>query len=381
MANLLFVIDNDFGALGTVMYFLHGQPLAQRSTLLLPSKAHAYHGALGVASRPYGSLDDIVRAVEAEAPDVVLLYSGYLLASQGLLTIGGLRRLVRELRVRGCAVATSDPFLGTYRRVARARVPSRPGGLLEAAAGLWPKGAALLHALRVRRHVREIAGIMEGLAHLYPVPVTALEAAGSLRRISFFNPRYFAQPRATVPEWLFVLAKFDFEYQLAAHGMQRFVERVAAKLREARSQGRRATFIGPAAAVEALGAHLDPDPGITLLPGCPFAQFERRLLEAEAAFYWQVFSTSTFLRLWNGLPVFFFDPGHASRLLRPMYEAGIASDYMGHAPAVLDIAQPLDADALMARSGEFADVARTALSRLKTLPEPEEAVQEIARAA
>jgi hypothetical protein len=381
MTNVLFVIDNDFGALGTVMYLLHGQPLAQRSTLLLPSSAHAFHGALGVASRPYASLDDIVRVVEAQSPDVVLLYSGYLLASQGLLAIREVRSLVGELRRRGCAVATSDPFLGTYRRVAQAKVPCAPGGILEAVAGLWPNGAARLHALRVRRHVHEVAGLMEDVTHLYPVPVPPLEAPGGAPRLSFFNPRYFGQPRAAAREWLFVLAKFDFEYQQAAHGKQRFVELVAAKLREALSQGRRATFIGPAAAVEALGAHLGADPGITLLQGCAFVEFERRLLEAEAAFYWQVFSTSTFLRLWNGLPVFFFDPGHASRLLRPMYEAGIASDYMGRAPAMLDIAQPLDAGALMARSGEFADIAGAALTRLKALPEPEEAIEEIVRSA
>jgi hypothetical protein len=377
MANVLFVVDNDFGALGTVMYLLHGQPLAQRSTLLLPSAAHALHGALAVASRPYASLGDILQVVEAESPAVVVLCSGYLLASQGLLTLREVRSLVRELRRRGCAVATSDPFLGTYRRVAQAKVPSKSGGILEAAAGLWPNGAAFLHAMRVRRHVHEVAGVMEGLAHLYPVQ--APQAPAGPRRISFFNARYFGRPRAASREWLFVLAKFDFEYQQAAHGRQRFIELVAAKLREALSQGRRATFIGPAAAVEALRAHFGPEPGVTLLPACPFAEFERRLLDAQAAFYWQVFSTSTFLRLWNGLPVFFFDAGHASRLLRPMYDAGIASDYMGRPPAMLDIAQPLDAGALMARSGEFADIANAALARLKALPAPEEAIREIVR--
>src|SRR6476646_347961 len=86
---LLFVIDNDFGALGVVMYMLHRQPLAARALILLPRRAYEQHGrALPVACKPYESLADILAAVEAHSPDVACLYSGYLLAAQRLLGVG-----------------------------------------------------------------------------------------------------------------------------------------------------------------------------------------------------------------------------------------------------------------------------------------------------
>ena len=62
---------------------------------------------------------------------------------------------------------------------------------------------------------------------------------------------------------------------------------------------------------------------MSLLPYCSYEEFEQRLLDAEFVFYWQIFSTSTFLRLWNGLPVFFFDQGHNAHLLSPLQEAGL----------------------------------------------------------
>src|SRR5688500_3212733 len=113
---LLFVIDNDYGGLGLVMYFLHGQPFASRATLLLPARAQELHkGRLPVAWRAYRSLRDILDAVEAESPDVVILVSGYLFHSQGVLKLAQTRELVRVLRQRGCVVATTDPYLGTFR--------------------------------------------------------------------------------------------------------------------------------------------------------------------------------------------------------------------------------------------------------------------------
>jgi hypothetical protein len=226
--------------------------------------------------------------------------------------------------------------------------------------------------------VRRVAAALEGLPHFYPVPMPA--EAGAPRRFSFFNPRYIRDlpgAAAATPRWLFVLAGFDLELQERRYGREGFAEIVAARLREAIGQGRDPTFIGPPDFVQALARRFEGDARVTLLAGCPWSEFERRLLEAEAAFYWQLFSTSSFLRLWNGLPVFFFDEGHNARLLPPMREAGLERYYMGVVPVHLDIEVPLDAARLLERRGEFRDAARRALRELAPLPDPPGMVEEI----
>lgn len=393
---LLFVIDNDYGALGLVMYLLYRQPLAARATLLLPRRAYDLHrDQLPVASRPYQSLQDILDFVAAESPDAACLFSGYLFARQGVLPIHSLRGLVRALRERGCKVATSDPYLGTFADMANANILVRTGAFhrnLERGLHKLPRVHAFVARLvelyskrRLQRHVRRVDAILADVTRLYPVPMEgfASSAGGSL---SFFNPLYFrsegelARNRASVsalpgmdgrPRWLFVLAQFDLEFQEKAHGKQGFVDKVAAKLREARENGRHATFIGPAAVVEALAPRFAAQAGVSLLSRCSFEEFEQRLLDAEMAFYWQAFSTSGFLRLWHGLPVFFFDPGHSAHLSRPLHAASLERYYLAGAPVYLDIDAPLETAALTAQGPAFRESARRSRERLASLHGPE----------
>ena len=387
---VLFVMDNDFGALGMVMYMLHGSDLAKRTTLLLPRRAYELHaGHLPVASRPYDTLADVLDFVAADAPRVVFLVSGYLFARQGLLAIPELGRLVRGLRSRGCAIATSDPYLGHFASIARATVPVRTGRIprmLQARFGNVPWVYRPLSALvdrvgkaRLERHVRRVCAILGDVAHFYPAAVRAAKAPGPAS-FCFFNPAYFglAEERARReeatagerPRWLFVLAQFDLHFQEQHHGRERFVELVAAKLRESREQGKHPVFIGPPAMAEELSRQFPPGSGATVLGRCPYAEFEERLLDAEVAFYWQIFSTSAFLRLWNGLPVFSFDPGHTSRYSSVLHEAGLEHYFMGRSPRYLDIEQPLEAGALASTFGEFRQQAREAVARLSPLPSP-----------
>src|SRR4051812_12754297 len=112
---LLFVIDNDYGALGAVLYLLCGQALARDALLLLPPAAHALHGRqLPVASQPYSGAGDILAAARRHDAAVVCFFSGYLMTFQKLLSAAGLRDLIHTLRAEGRGVATSDPYLGTF---------------------------------------------------------------------------------------------------------------------------------------------------------------------------------------------------------------------------------------------------------------------------
>lgn len=353
-ARVLFVVDNDFGALGTVMYFLGGQALASRATILLPARAHALHaGGLGVASRPYKNLRDILDVVEGERFDVAFLFSGYLLAAQRILRISELGALVRALRSSGCRVATSDPYLGTFRDLPNAAHPPGNG----------PMRLAFLRA-RTWLHVRRVERILAGVTHIYPVGVEGMPAGP--RRISFFNPPYVRsrEARADPLRWIFVLARFDLEYQEKTHGLQGFARQVEGKVREALASGRQATVVAPAALVEALAPRFAAERGVELVAECPFHEFERRVFEAEVAFYWQMFSTSAILRSWSGLPVFFFDAGHGARLVGPLHAAGLRYYYMGAQPAMLDIGDRLDAARLECAANGVRDAARERLARL-----------------
>jgi len=403
-ARVLFVIDNDFGALGTVMYLLHRQPLSAHATLLLPRRAYELHkDGLQVACRPYQSLRDILDFVAMDSPDVAFLFSGYLFASQGLLTIGDLRKLVRVLRQRDCRIATSDPYLGTFHRIADAFVPAKNGVVLRslekrllAHPRVHERVARLARSFNRKKlqwHVRRVADILREATHVYPVPMD-ISGAGGVRRASFYNPLYIrsqeelrsnsatvsARPgmRARGQRWLFVLAQFDLELQEKRHGKRGFVDLAAGKIRETLEGGRHPTFVGPAAFIEALARHFTPDSGVTLLSCCPFEEFEQRLLDAEMVFYWQIFSTSAFLRLWNGLPVFYFDEGHNAHLLEAMREAGLRYYFLAGSPIRLDIAKPLDAAKLAEMGAGFRQAAHESRLRLAGLADPAELLGAIA---
>src|SRR5207245_1785154 len=110
---LLFVLDNDYGELTTLMYFVLGQQLAHRATLLLPDRLYAHNAdAIRGRTHRYGSLEDVIQMADSEKPDIVFLCSGYLFCAHHIFTPDVLERLIQLLRDRGCRVVTTDPFLG-----------------------------------------------------------------------------------------------------------------------------------------------------------------------------------------------------------------------------------------------------------------------------
>lgn len=400
-ARLLFIIDNDYGALGLVMHLLYRQPISALATLLLPQQAYdAHKDKLPLASRPYESLHDILNVVDGDDPDVVFLASGYSYAYQGLLTIRELQKLIRQLRGRGCKLATTDPYLGTFRHITDA--PVKLGTLQQnlearlrsfpAVSGLVAKSIQYYKRRKLRRYVSKVADCLQNIAHICPVPVDLLPT-GTVKYISFHNPLNIRSPEdlhristqvatfpdvdAARPRWLFVLARFDLEFQQTKYGRQCFVDIVVDKLRQTLDNGRHPTLIGPAAFVDEVARHFAGNSGVSLLSVCPFEEFQQRLLDAEIVFYWQIFSTSTFLRLMNGLPVFFFDHGHTARFFKPMHEAGLRCYYIADSPIYLEIEKSLDATQLAEHGPRFRQSAHDYRQRLARTPAPAEMVSAI----
>ena len=112
---LLFLLNNDYGELALAMYFLQGRDLVDSSTVLLPPRLFADNkDTLPCEAREYKSIEDIIRLVDTNKPDIVFLFSGYILPNHELLSLEVMAALVQLLSDRDCKIVTSDPFFGIF---------------------------------------------------------------------------------------------------------------------------------------------------------------------------------------------------------------------------------------------------------------------------
>jgi hypothetical protein len=134
---------------------------------------------------------------------------------------------------------------------------------------------------------------------------------------------------------------------------------VARRLEQTSLAGRQPVLVAPPDLVSDLSER--PLGNVELVPFCPFPQMIARLVDAEYAFYWNVFSCSMLVRLAMGRPVFFFDRGHMARAIEPMYEWGLRFHFGDWRPVALDTNQPLTAENL----DEMARVQRAELDAIR----------------
>ena len=393
-ARLLFVLDDDYGELTTLMYLVLGQDFARRATLLLPDRLYASNAdALPGRTGRYGSPDDVLRVVDAERPHVAFLLSAYLYSVHGNMSLEALERLVELLRDRGCRVVTGDPFLGMLSRqdprtLVEIDLPQgAPASYREAKAAQ----EALLHT-----HLPRSERILRRAHHLYPafadVPAS-LAGAPDARNVSFFNPRLLlpdaapgegGPPRANAasdgaarPHWLFILSMADFHTQTTFESHAEFAAIVVAKLVEAREAGRHPILIGPGELVETLIHRMPRADGVDVLRYCSFRRLISLLLTAEYAFYWNAVSHSLLIRLFNRLPVILFDKGHLVRNVRPMYRRVVDWYYQGWEPKFLDHRRPLALEVLEEHAADYRRAADRILQGFRRAMAPEEMIQAI----
>jgi len=339
---MLCVVSADFGELSLARWFVAGQRFS--SCFLLPPHLQERNaGALGTPCGAYRSVSDVLTVAEAFRPDVVLLASGYLYALNGLLSIGGVADMIGGLEGLGGRLVTTDPFLGLLQDPRAA--PFDPG---------QPAGRLFLE------HFDAVAPLLAGLPHLHPVPVAA---AGS-RCVSFSNPRMVATqhelaahrtavsrwlgPHRESSRWLFILSGEDHAGEVTRRGEVAFLDGLAARLGEARSAGGRPVLLAPQRCLDALRSRLAASDDVVLLPFCRIDRFQSLLLDAECAFYWNMFSNSIPLRVLNGLPCFLFDRGHLARAIPALQAVGVEAYFGGRQPELLDDAAPLTRTGLVA---------------------------------
>lgn len=381
-ARALLVLSKDYGELGVALSLLRGQEFARRARMLLPPPLFSINKeALPVAASPYATLDEILRVVEAHEPDLVFLLSGYLLSNDQWLSRESLDTFLQRLRDRDCRVITSDPFLGLAPRLTLAQVDARIGAPSEP---IWARWLTLLMLRLQGSRAKPIrVPSLEAVTHLYPTATP--DCDDQIQRLAFFNPTIIRadtgapsagglDPR---PRWLFVLSLADVHVQRVLVGLREFIARLLGILRQAQDANRRPTLIAPSWLVQRLPSAL-PD-SVEVLSSCPFADFERRLLDAEYVFYWNAFSFSLATRVANELPIFFFDRGHLARTIKPYYDIARSCHFGGWEPTYLDQRQPLDPRTLAELGEKQKPALRMIRKRWESSPSPDELVAQLCR--
>lgn len=367
---LLFVLSNDFGEVSTAVFFTLYQPF--ESLFLLPPKQADIAHSIPVEARPYSSVGDVLAAVEQFKPDLVLLCSAYLYYPNNIFTMEELHQLVEGLRARRVRTLTSDPFLGVLARVD------------ETTFNADPREQKML-----AERFAEIHQILKHTIHLYWVDPTQWAATASAEGFSLAKlvdaPAYTPCREEllteigadrTRPRWLFVLAGEDYWMQALTNGPV-FDDWLTDRLRDAAKLGKQPVLLAPYACTSAVMLRTPRVDNLILLNHCRHDQFLSLLLEAEYAFYWNIFSNSTLVRAVNRRPVFFFHAGHMARYSTPLFEQGVRCYFAGQEPSYLKVTAPLDAATvalqLPAQQETMDRMARCVLAP----PEPAEIVRRV----
>jgi len=331
---VLMIVSDDYGELSNAVCLALGSRFSTQ--LLLTEKLLALNpDVLPAPAQAYCDVGDVIRVAQDSRPDAAFLLSGYLYAAHGVLRPEDTQTLVAELGALGIVVATSDPFLGMMSDMRNLPLDAQK------------QQRTLLAALGAAGQT------LQDVWHLYPV---APDGQRPRRRAAFFNPRMLVSDgdRTTMrnglalhlpldldrPRWLFALAAEDYAVQLQLMG-ERFHELLVERLEDAHRQQRQPVLIAPEACAEALRARVERFPSVLLLSFCNHGTFLGLLLEAEHAFYWNVFANSVPSRLSNRLPVCFFDTGHMARTLPQLLNTGLSTYYPGARLPLLDLAMPL----------------------------------------
>jgi Flp pilus assembly protein TadD len=388
-AGLLFVLDNDYGELTTLMYLVLGRELASRSTVLLPGRLiESNADALPGRTRPYASIEDVLQAVDAAKPAVVFLCSGYLFSIHELFTLEDLARLVDALLSRGCRVVTADPFLGMLslqdpKTLVAIHIPEQ----CEEFDIDEMRRVKEVQDERLQSHFTRSEQIFRDCAHLYPafcdLPLGGIATAGKtdVRNISFFNEALVCpelgpgedEPDAR-PHWLFILSRTDYETQTMFEG-SRFSDIVAGRLVDALAAGRHPILIAPDELVRSVASRMPTVEGVDILTFCPFKRMISLLLSAEHAFYWNIVSHSILIRLFNKRPVVLFDRGHLVRNVTAMLPRVLQWYYQGSVPEFRDHREPLTLETVTAWTAKYRSEADAIYDRFRRAPTPEAMVE------
>jgi hypothetical protein len=341
-SKLLFVMSAAFGELFNAMYMVMGSGF-RTVFALRDAQFLVNHTALPGKSLRYGNRADLLAIIESEKPDMVCLFSGYLLIDEKVMDVAELNSFIDHLLGRGIKVITSDPFLGLPSRVPMFD-PNNPfeqllsvpvklvGGLLFGQSFLYFSGMPSL----------------KRIPHVY---VVEPDEPGETQRLGFFNPhiRRYASELADSASllkhqngttrskqyWMFIFGKGEYLPLVNRDGVQHVHALLAEKLRETLEAGRLPVLFAPKDCIDALAADAILNHCV-LLHTCDYNRYMSLLVGAEYVFYWNIFSASILARLVNHRPTFFFGTGHIAEFDQMMFDKGMRQYYKNARLTYLD---------------------------------------------
>jgi hypothetical protein len=384
---VMIVVSRDTEELSLAGSFLRGQHVAAGARILLPDNLYAAHReGLPAPALQYATLDNILRAVDEHQPDLVCLFSGYLLNVEKVLSFGSVETLLHRLRDRGCRMVTSDPLLGLLSRLTLAQVDA---GMLALGEPGWKRWLNRV-AVRLRGKVIDVPHL-DDVTHLYPTSIPRRD--DRVPRVAFFNPASVGGAgesqaggdgqgqggsHTARPRWLFTLSAMELQCQEALLGPREFTEILLGMLRYAVAVERDPTLIAPPSIVHRLANALPSS--VELLSFCPPVEFEMRLLDAEYLFSWNAFSVSHLARIANELAVFLFDRGYYSRTIKPFYAIARECHFGGWEPSYVDQRQLFSPYVLAHLAKPQKPVMRALRERWQLSPTPDQLVDQLMRA-
>lgn len=379
--SVLFVLDNDFGELTTVLNLVLGQECFWRARVLVPPRLFernwdALPGRIGL----WTSEREVVEAIEGLQPRVVVLASAYLFPVHGLLSVEAIGRVLEVARRQRALVVTADPFLGLISQWAgkgleqliSVDIPKTANELLVTA----KRGAdALLH-----RELGAVERLLRPLPHLYPCPTDLAALTREVtdaRNLGYFNqalllPVELAGLSEEKPHWIFVISLVDFQTQVMFHGPVRFAAIVQRLLTQTAELGRQAVLLAPNLLGEMILPVVAKNRRIEVLSFCSFRRAMSLLLTAEHCFYWNVVSHTILMQLANGRPALLFDRGHLVRAVPALYPRVIAWYCQGWEPPYLDQEADLSLAVLAGVKASHARHRDDILARFRRAPAPVE---------
>ncbi len=393
---LLFILNNDYGELGLAMYFLQGRGLADSTTLLLPPRLYAKNkDTVPGKVLAYESIEDIIHTIDETKPDIVFLFSGYILPLHTIISLEDMTNLVQLLSDRKCKIVTSDPFFGIFSGMDPSTV-SAPDALRLFEAEIlkgqpWEyRLSTTFGNIRIMKQFAAASHIIKDTTHLHytrPGPHSETIEVNT-HNVTFFNPSLIydgkesdtssVNPAGIVdsatedPHWLFILGSVDYELQTSFYGEEKFIDLLLKKVEQTLQAGRRPVFLAPDECVQKLRILAPVAARKGLLTFCAYEEFSSLLLEAEYVFYWNLASYSTFLRVINGLPMFMFDEGHLARHVKPMYQRMVQWYYQDWTPPSLNQHEALRPEDLAELSKAYKQDTSKIIENLKELPSPEQ---------
>lgn len=354
---VLFVLDNDYGELTTILYLVLGQNYFCQSKVLLTSRLYEKNqNVLPGQVELWSTEEGLLGTIQNYQPDILVFAAGYLIPVHNLLTSEALKRVCKAATDQNVKVVTADPFLGLLsewspkglNQIISIDIPTEAN---ENLANLKQQADKKLHT-----ELAAANSFLREYEHLYPTytDMSGIKTyASDEKNRSFFNEKLVIPSELQSleskdkPHWMFIISEVDFQTQTMHLGAGKFVAMVWNLLTQGANLDRTVIFLGPSALINMLRS-MSPTPNknIRLFNFGAFDDVMSLLLTAEYTFYWNVVSHTILIQLWNGRPVILFDKGHLARSVSHLYERVIAWYYQGWEPNYFDQTQKITLEGL-----------------------------------